>query len=41
MALDDASGLNDEDEPPADSEGGTVVTMTEGHSLPEWPYRQR
>jgi hypothetical protein len=20
-------------------EGGTVVTMTEAHSLPEWPYR--
>jgi hypothetical protein len=27
------------DDPPADSEGGTVVTMTEGYSLPEWPYR--
>jgi hypothetical protein len=21
------------------SKGGTVVTMTEGHRLPEWPYR--
>ncbi len=21
------------------AEGGTVVTMTEGYSLPEWPYR--
>jgi len=27
------------DDPPADSEGGTVVTMTEGYSLPEWPYK--
>jgi hypothetical protein len=22
-------------------EGGTVVSMTEGHSLPEWPYTPR
>ena len=27
------------DDPPADSEGSTVVTMTEGYSIPEWPYR--
>jgi hypothetical protein len=39
MALDDAAGLNDEDDPPANSEGGTVVTMTERYGLPEWPYR--
>ncbi len=35
----DAAGLNDEDDPPADNEGGTVATMTEGYSPPEWPYR--
>jgi hypothetical protein len=29
------------DDPPADSEGGTVVTMTEGYRLPEWPYGQQ
>ena|SRR6266704_178276 len=40
-ALDDASGLNDEDDPPVGNEGGTVVTMTEGYRLPEWPYRQQ
>ena len=37
----DVAGLNDEDDPPAASEGGTAVTMNEGYSLPEWPYRQR
>jgi hypothetical protein len=36
MALDDASGLNDGDDAPADNEGGTVVTMTEGCGLPKW-----
>ena len=36
---DDAAGLNDKDDPPADNEGATVVTMTEGYSLPGWPYR--
>ncbi len=41
MALDDASGLNDEDDPPAANEGGTVVTITEDYSLPEWPYKQQ
>lgn len=35
----DAAGLNDEDDSPADSHVGTVVTITEGYSLPEWPYR--
>ncbi len=40
-ALLDAAGLNDEDDPPASSEAGTVVTMTDGYSLPEWPYRQQ
>ena len=35
MALDDASGLNDQDDAPADHEGGTVVTMTEGYGLPK------
>jgi hypothetical protein len=38
-ALFDAAGLNDEDGPPARSEGGTVVTMTEGYRLTEWPYK--
>jgi len=38
-ALLDAAGLNDEDDPPPDTQGGTVVTMTEGYSLPDWPYR--
>jgi hypothetical protein len=36
MALDDASGLNDEDDAPADNEDGTTVTMTEGYGLPKW-----
>jgi hypothetical protein len=40
-ALLDAAGLNDEDDPPACTGGGPVVTMTEGHSLPEWPYGQQ
>lgn len=35
----DAAGLNDEAHPPAGNEGGTAVTMTQGHSLPGWPYR--
>lgn len=39
-ALFDAAGLNDEDNAPADHEGGTVVTMTEGYNLPGWPYKQ-
>ena len=38
-ALDDAAGLNDQDHPPNVNEGGTVVTMSEGYSTPEWPYR--
>jgi hypothetical protein len=38
-ALDDAAGLNDQDHPPIVNEGGTVVTMSEGYSVPEWPYR--
>jgi hypothetical protein len=39
MALHDAAGLNDEDDGPAGIERGTVVTMSEGYSLPEWPYK--
>lgn len=38
-ALHEAARLVSEDAPPADGEGGTVVTMTEGYDLPEWPYR--
>jgi len=38
-ALHDAAGLNDEDDPPASSESGTVVTISERYGLPEWPYR--
>ena len=37
----DTAGLNDEDNAPANSEGGTAVTLTQGYSLPEWPHRQR
>ena len=37
----DVAGLNDEDDHPAGNEGGTVVTVTEGHSLPGWASRQR
>jgi hypothetical protein len=40
-ALLDAAGLNDKDEPPADTDGGIVMSMTEGDSLPEWPYRKQ
>jgi len=36
----DAAGLN-EDDRPADIEGGTVVTVTEGYRSPEWPNRQQ
>jgi hypothetical protein len=39
-ALHDAAQLDDgEDEPVPDGGVGTAVTLTEGHSLPEWPYR--
>lgn len=38
-ALHEAARLISEDHPSAGTEGGTVVTMTEGYSLPEWPYR--
>lgn len=41
MALDDASGLNDDDNPPASAEGGTVVSMTDGYRVPEWPYGRK
>ncbi len=37
----DAAGLNEEDDLPADNEGGTVVTVTEGYRLPEWLYKPR
>jgi hypothetical protein len=40
-ALDDAAGLNDKDDPPADNEGATVVNMTEGYRVPEWPYKRQ
>lgn len=40
-ALDDAAGLNNKDNPPADNEGATVVSLTEGYRLPGWPYRQQ
>ena len=35
----DVAGLNDEAHPPAGNEGDTAVTMTQGYSLPGWPYR--
>jgi len=38
-ALHKAARLVTEDAPPRGNEGGTVVTMSEGYSLPEWPYR--
>jgi hypothetical protein len=34
--LTDYEGVGHDTDAP---EGGTVVTMTEGYSLPEWPYR--
>lgn len=40
-ALFDAAGMNDRDDSPAANEGGTVVSVTEGHRLPDWPYRQQ
>ena len=38
-ALHKAARLVSEDAPPQGNEGGTVVTMSEGHSMPKWPYR--
>jgi hypothetical protein len=38
-ALHKAARLVSEGAPPRDNEGGTVVTMSEGYSVPEWPYR--
>jgi hypothetical protein len=38
-ALHKAARLVSEDAPALQNEGGTVVIMSEGHSVPEWPYR--
>lgn len=38
-ALHKAARLVSEDAPAQRNEGGTVVTMSEGYSVPEWPYR--
>jgi hypothetical protein len=40
-ALHKAARLVSEDVPPRGNEGGTVVTMSQGYSLPDWPYRSR
>jgi len=37
-AMDEADNQDEEDDAEF-GEGGTVVTMTEGYSLPGWPYR--
>lgn len=39
-ALHKAARLVTEAAPPRVNEGGTVVTMSEGYGVPEWPYRQ-
>ena len=36
---DQDTGWRDEHGNSKASEGGTAVTMTEGYSLPEWPYK--
>ena len=40
-AADQDKGWREEHRNAAAGEGGTVVTMTERHGPPEWPYRHR